>query len=203
MPMRRPTRDEVAVFPDKAAFRAWMEANHDSVAELWVGYYRKGVGKPSQSYADAVDVALAFGWIDGLTFRVDDEVHTNRFTPRRRGSHWSAINVERMQAMIDAGEAHPAGIAAFEARRPDRVGVYSYENAPRDLPRELAERLRGDAAAWAFWEAQPATYRRTATYWLLSAKRPETLQRRFETLRAECAAGRRLRQFAPARGGSG
>jgi uncharacterized protein YdeI (YjbR/CyaY-like superfamily) len=200
--MRRPTRDEVAVFPDKAAFRAWMEQHHDSVSELWVGYYRKGVDKVSQRYADAVDVGLAFGWIDGLTYRVDDEVHTNRFTPRRKGSNWSAINVQRMRALIDAGEAHAAGIAAFEARRPDRVGVYSYENAPRDLPAELAERMRRDAAAWAFWEAQPASYRRSATYWLVSAKRPETRERRFETLLSDSASGRRLRQFTPARGGS-
>jgi uncharacterized protein YdeI (YjbR/CyaY-like superfamily) len=193
--VRRPTRDEVAVFPDKAAFRAWMEQHHDSVSELWVGYYRKGVGKVSLRYADAVDVGLAFGWIDGLTYRVDDEVHANRFTPRRKGSNWSAINVERMRALIDAGEAHAAGIAAFEARRPDRVGVYSYENAPRDLPAELAERMRRDGAAWAFWEAQPASYRRSATYWLVSAKRPETRERRFETLLNDSASGRRLRQF--------
>lgn len=193
--MPRPTRDEVSVFPDKAAFRAWMEAHHDSAEELWVGYYRKSVGKTSQTYADAVDVALAYGWIDGLTYRVDDEVHTNRFTPRRKGSNWSAINVRRMQEMIDAGEAHPAGIAAFQAHRPERVGVYSYENAPRDLPPEYAARLERDAAAWAFWKGERPSYRRSATYWILSAKRPETRERRFELLLSDSAAGRRLRQY--------
>ena len=120
--MTRPTRDQVAVFPGKTAFRAWMDEHHDTAAELWVGYYRKSSGKTSITYADAVDVALAYGWIDGLTYRIDDEVHANRFTPRRRRSNWSAANVARMEALIAAGEAHSAGIAAFEARTPERTG---------------------------------------------------------------------------------
>jgi uncharacterized protein YdeI (YjbR/CyaY-like superfamily) len=193
--VKRPERAEVSVFPTKAAFRDWMAEHHDSVQELWVGYYRKGVGKPSISYGEAVDVGLAYGWIDGLTYRVDDEVHTNRFTPRRKGSNWSAINVARMQGLIEAGEADPAGIAAFEARTADRTGVYSYESAPRELPVEHADRLRRDPVAWQFWQTQPPSYRRTVTHWVVSAKRPETRDRRLASLLTECAAGRRLRQF--------
>lgn len=104
------------MFPNASELRRWFEANHEHVREAWIGYYRKGVGKASVRYPEAVDEALCFGWIDGLTYRVDDEVHTNRFTPRRRGSTWSTVNVRRMGELIAAGRAHPAGIAAFEAR---------------------------------------------------------------------------------------
>ena len=194
--MTRPTRDQVAVFRDKAAFRAWMDEHHDTAPDVWVGYYRKGAGKTSITYADAVDVGLAFGWIDGLTYRIDDEVHANRFTPRRRRSNWSAVNVGRMQALIAAGEAHPAGIAAFEARAPERTGVYSYENAPRDLPAEYAAALEANSEAWRFWQEQPPSYRRRATYWVVWAKRPETRERRFRTLIEDCAAGRRVKPLA-------
>jgi uncharacterized protein YdeI (YjbR/CyaY-like superfamily) len=195
-PLPRPSRDEVAVFSSRAEFVAWLEDHHATSDGLWVGYYRKGVGKTSVTYAEAVEVALAFGWVDSLTYRVDDEIHTNRFTPRRRGSNWSAVNVARMQRLIETGEARPAGIAAFEARTPERTGVYSYESAARDLPAPQAAQLRSNAAAWAFWEAQSASYHRAATHWVLSAKREETRQRRLATLIADCAAGRWIKPLA-------
>ncbi len=194
--MTRPTRDEVSVFPDKAAFRRWMDEHHADAAELWVGYYRKGSGRTSISYADAVDIGLAYGWIDGLTYGIDDEVHANRFTPRRPRSNWSAINVGRMQALMAAGEAHPAGIAAFDARTPERTGVYSYENAPRDLPAEYRAALEDNAEAFRFWEGQSPSYRRAATYWVVSAKRPETRDRRLRMLVEDSAAGRRVKPLA-------
>ena len=195
-PLPRPSREDVAVFPSRAEFGAWLEEHHATSDGLWVGYYRKGVGKRSISYVEAVETGLAFGWVDSLTYRVDEEIHTNRFTPRRRGSNWSAANVARMQELIESGAAHPAGIAAFEARTPERTGVYSYESAPRDLPPEDAARLRADSAAWAFWEAQPASYRRTVTHWVLSAKRAETRERRLVTLIGDCAAGRWIKPLA-------
>lgn len=186
----------MSVFPDKAAFRAWMDEHHADTAELWVGYYRKGSGKASISYPDAVDVGLAYGWIDGLTYRIDHEVHANRFTPRRAQSNWSTLNVGRMQALIAAGEAHPAGIAAFEARTPQRSGVYSYENAPRDLPADYHAALEANAVAFGFWKAQTPSYRRAATYWVVAAKRPETRERRLRTLVEDSAAGRRVKPLA-------
>ena len=195
-PLRRPSRNEVAVFPSRADFIAWLGEHHATSDGLWVGYYRKGVGKPSVSYTDAVEAGLAFGWVDSLTYRVDEEVHTNRFTPRRKGSNWSLANVARMERLIETGEAHPAGIAAFEARTPERTGVYSYESAPRDLPPPARERLHRNAAARSFWEAQSASYRRTATHWVLSAKRPETRERRLTTLIEDCAAGRPIKPLA-------
>ncbi|HET7685310.1 MAG TPA: hypothetical protein VFM19_02770 [Candidatus Limnocylindria bacterium] len=119
--IQRPTRDEVSIFPSKSAFVAWMEAHHDRTAALWVGYWRRGIDRPSMTYPESVEVGLAYGWIDSVTYRVDDEVTAIRFTPRRRGSTWSDLNVERMQRLIAAGDAHPAGIAAFEARSMSRT----------------------------------------------------------------------------------
>ena len=198
--MKRPAREQVIVFPDRAAMRAWLGAHHDTAGEAWVGLYRKGVPKPSISYADAVEVGLAFGWIDGISYGIDAELRAQRFTPRRRGSIWSAVNVARMQRIIDAGEAHPAGIAAFEARTPERTGVYSHENAPRDLPPPYEARLRANEAAWAFWHAQSPSYRRAATWWVLSAKHQATRDRHLATLIEDCAAGRWIKPTAYGRG---
>ena len=127
--MARPTRDQVTVFRTRAAFRSWLESNHDSAPELWVGYYRKGSAKKAMTYPQAVEEALCFGWIDGLTYRVDDEVHTNRFTPRRKGSNWSGPNIAKVAALKKAGRMHPAGLRAFEERdrRKDKTLSYGEE----------------------------------------------------------------------------
>ena len=193
--MRRPTRDEVAVFPDAAAFRAWLEAHHADTSQLWVGYYRKGVPKTSIRYPEAVEEALCFGWIDGIGYRVDDEVRTNRFTPRGKRSTWSTANVRRVGELREAGRMHPAGIAAFEARREDRTGIYSYENRPADLPPGFRERLEANADALRWWRAQTPGYRRMATWWVVSARREATREKRLATLIADSAEGRMVKPF--------
>lgn len=116
MPVRRPTRDEVEVFPSAADFRAWLVANHDSESQLFVGYYKKGVPKTAITYAQAVEEALCFGWIDGITYRVDEELTASRFTPRRRGSNWSATNVAKVAELVATGRMHPSGMRVFEER---------------------------------------------------------------------------------------
>jgi uncharacterized protein YdeI (YjbR/CyaY-like superfamily) len=194
--VRPPTRDEVRIFPDAAAFRRWLDEHHATDREVWVGYYRKGVDKPSITYREAVDEALCFGWIDGIGYRVDDESHTNRFTPRTRRSNWSAVNVRRVGELLAEGRMHPAGVAAFEARTPERTGVYSYENRPADLPEEYARRFGADEAAWAWWQAQTPSYRKAATWWVVSAKQEPTRLRRLEQLVADSAAGRALKMFS-------
>ncbi len=193
--MRRPTREEVAVFPDASAFRAWLQEYHADSSELWVGYYRKGVPKVSIRYPEAVEEALCFGWIDGIGYRVDDEVRTNRFTPRRRLSTWSDANVRRVAELRQAGRMHPAGIAAFEARREDRTGLYSYENRPADLPPGFRERLEATPDALRWWQAQTPGYRRMATWWVASAKREATREKRLATLIADSADGRMVKPF--------
>lgn len=121
--MKRPRPEDVRVFRGANAFRDWLEQHHANETEVWVGFYKKGVPKESITYAEAVEEGLCFGWIDGISYRVDDEIHTIRFTPRTRRSTWSAVNVARMQELITAGRAHPAGIAAFEARTSTRMGA--------------------------------------------------------------------------------
>jgi uncharacterized protein YdeI (YjbR/CyaY-like superfamily) len=184
-----PTADQVRIFASSDDFRAWLEANHGTASELWVGYYKKGVPKTSITYRQAVDEALCFGWIDGIGRRIDDEVHANRFTPRTKRSTWSAVNVARMGELIAAGRAHPAGIRAFEARTADNTGIYSYENRPADLPDAYLAQLKANEAAWTWWQSQRPGYRRTATWWVVSAKQEATRQRRLAELVEDSAAG--------------
>jgi uncharacterized protein YdeI (YjbR/CyaY-like superfamily) len=181
------------VFADSREFRDWLDEHHAAATELWVGYYKKGVAKTSMTYREAVDEALCFGWIDGIGRRIDDEVHANRFTPRTKRSTWSAVNVARMKELIAAGRAHPAGIRAFEARSPNRTGIYSYENRPADLPQEYRTRLEANERANAWWTAQTPGYRRAVTWWVISAKQEATRQRRLETLIVDCEAGRPIK----------
>jgi uncharacterized protein YdeI (YjbR/CyaY-like superfamily) len=115
-PVQRPTRDQVSIFPTADTFRAWLDANHDTASELFVGYYRAGSGNTAMTYSESVDEALCYGWIDGITYKVDEEVRATRFTPRRKGSNWSAPNIAKIAALTEAGRMHPAGTRAFEAR---------------------------------------------------------------------------------------
>jgi uncharacterized protein YdeI (YjbR/CyaY-like superfamily) len=190
---RAPVPTEVAIFPTADEFRAWLEANHDTATELWVGYFKKGVPKTSMTYKESVDEGLCFGWIDGLTRRMDDEVYTIRFTPRTPRSTWSAVNMARMGELMAAGRAHPAGIRAFEARTENNTGIYSYENRPADLPDAYLARLKANEAAWSWWQAQRPGYRRVATWWVVSARQEATRERRLATLIEDCAAGRMIK----------
>jgi uncharacterized protein YdeI (YjbR/CyaY-like superfamily) len=190
-----PSPADVVVLPSAGDFRAWLEANHDSVPELWVGFYKKGVDKTSISYKEAVDEGLCLGWIDGITRRIDDEVYAIRFTPRQKQSTWSAINVARVGELNAAGRMHPAGLRAFEARTSNRTGIYSYENRPRDLPGAYRRKVEANPAAWSWWQAQTPSYRRTATWWVISAKQEATRERRLAALIEDSAAGRRIKPF--------
>ncbi|MGH2428213.1 MAG: YdeI/OmpD-associated family protein [Candidatus Limnocylindria bacterium] len=190
---------KATLFATAADFRRWLEANHDTATELWVGYYKKGVGKTSMIYREAVEEALCFGWIDGQARSLDSERYANRYTPRRPTSNWSAINIAKVAELTAAGRMHPAGMRAFEQRDRRKDATYAYEVTPRELPPEWQARLRANADAWAYWQSQPPSYRRTASYWVLSAKRPETRERRMETLIADSAAGRMPRPFAVGR----
>jgi|SRR5688572_23217289 uncharacterized protein YdeI (YjbR/CyaY-like superfamily) len=188
--MKRPDRSEVLVFTTTADFRSWLEKNHDTATEAWIGYFRKGVPKTSQTYDEAVDQALCFGWIDGITYRVDDEVTTNRFTPRRKGSYWSSVNIGKVERLKAAGMMADAGLRAFEARDASAAARYSYENRPADLPPEMLAQLHASDAARAYWDAQSRSYRRTVSFWVVSAKQQSTRERRLAQLIADCEAGR-------------
>ena len=170
-------------FKTPAAFRAWLQKHHRTATELWVGYCKKNTGHPTITWQESVDEALCFGWIDGIRKSVDAESYTNRFTPRRAGSVWSAINTRRAAELIEG---------RTDARRPDarrtRRGTprepprhHSVRENPR-LDRVRAAEFKANRAAWEFFQAQPPGYRRLAIWWVVSAKREETRARRFEQL---------------------
>jgi uncharacterized protein YdeI (YjbR/CyaY-like superfamily) len=176
-------------FASPGEWRAWLEEHHDSADEVVVGYWRRGTGRPSLTWAQSVDEALCFGWIDGVRRRIDDERYCIRFTARRPRSRWSRVNVERVAELEAEGRMRPAGRAAFAARTEE--GTYSYEQQREArLDPDRAARLRADAAAWAHFSAQPPWYRRAAVHWVMSAKREETRDRRLAQLVACSAAGR-------------
>jgi uncharacterized protein YdeI (YjbR/CyaY-like superfamily) len=169
-------------------FAAWLEQHHESAGELWVGFYKKASGRPSMDWQGAVEQALRFGWIDGLRRSVDGESYVQRFTPRRPGSNWSLVNVATVERLKAEGVMAPAGLRAYEARREDRTGVYSSERGEAAvLPEEFERRFRAVKAAWKWFSARPPGYRRTATHWVVSAKREETRLRRLQQL-IECSA---------------
>lgn len=184
------TAERPAVFFDgPAAFRTWLEQHHDTASELWMGLHKRHVTDRGLTWEEAVPVALCFGWIDSVSQRIDEDSRRQRWTPRRPGSNWSAVNVAHVERLLGQGLMHPAGIAAFEARRADRTGVYSYER-PTELTPEQVAAVGADPAAAAFWEHTTAGYRRAAAAWLTEAKQEATRQRRLRQLVEDSAAGR-------------
>jgi uncharacterized protein YdeI (YjbR/CyaY-like superfamily) len=184
-------------FPTVADLRAWFKANHDKHAEAWFGFYKVGTGMPSITYRDAVDECLCFGWIDGVRYTIDEERWRERFTPRRAGSFWSSVNTKRALELIEEGRMTPAGLSAFEARDKDRTKRFDAERAAASLSPEEEALFRANDAAWRWFEAAPPSYRKPAIAYVATAKRPETRQKRLETLIADSAAGRRIGPLTP------
>lgn len=182
-------------FRTPSAFRKWLEKNHDAKTELLVGFWKKGTGRPSMTWPESVDEALSFGWIDGIRRRIDDESYSIRFTPRKRGSTWSAINIRRVAELRELGRMHPAGERAFEARTEQNSRIYSYEKKPASLDPELEKRFRANREAWTYFSSQPPGYRRVAIHWVMSAKRESTRERRLATLIDDSAHGRRIQAY--------
>lgn len=184
-------------FPSPAAFRAWLAAHHASHTELLVGFHKAGTGVPTMTWTESVREALCFGWIDGVRKRVDDTRYTIRFTPRKGVSIWSARNVKHVEELIAAGLMQPPGLAAFEARKANKVGVYSFEQALVELPEPFLRTFQRKKRAYAWFAAQPVSYRRPAIWWVISAKQEATRVRRLATL-MECSANEeRLPQLRP------
>jgi uncharacterized protein YdeI (YjbR/CyaY-like superfamily) len=182
----------VTHFESSQHFRRWLVEHHDKSTELWVAFYKKASGKGGITYSEAVDEALCFGWIDGIKKRVDGLSYTHRFSPRKSKSTWSLINIKRVEGLIAAGRMTPVGQKAFEARVPHRMGIYSFENLPRELDPALQRQFKGNKLAWGFFQAQPPGYRRLANWWVMSAKKDETRQRRLDALVTESAKGLRI-----------
>ena len=177
----------IKFFKSPAEFRKWLEKNHTSAQELWVGYYKKGTGKPSMTWPESVDEALCFGWIDGIRKSVEETSYTIRFTPRKRGSNWSAVNIGRVKELTETGRMRPAGLEAFERRLEDRSRVYTYEQRDATLDDAYERKLKANAKAWRFFQAQSPRYRKLASHWIMSAKRDETRLKRLDKLIADSA----------------
>lgn len=184
-------------FKTAADLRTWFERHHDTAPELWVGYYKTRSGKRGITWPESVDEALCFGWIDGIRKGLDENRYTNRFTPRKPTSNWSARNVERVQELTRLGRMRPAGLAAFEARKRERTGIYSYEQRPQDLPPEYERKVKANQRAWKFWRSVSPSYRKAATWWVISAKREDTRERRLATLIETSARGERIPPLTP------
>jgi len=179
-------------FTSPEKFRQWLERNHDGATELLLGFHKKSSGLKSVTYAEALDEALCFGWIDGVRKNLNETSYTIRFTPRKPRSIWSLVNVNHVERLQKEGRMHPAGLAAYERHAPERTGIYSFENAPRELPPEYEKVFRQNKAAWKFFQAQPPGYKRLMVFRTVSAKKEETRLRRLKQLIESSEKGVRM-----------
>ena len=180
-------------FATPGKFREWLAANHETAVELIVGYHRKATGKPSMTWPESVDEALCFGWIDGIRRSIDETSYSSRFTPRRKGSVWSAVNVARVKVLTEEGRMQTKGLAAFAAVVEGKAKTYSYEKREAGLDEASKARFQKNAKAWAFFEKQPPGSCKLISWWVTSAKKEETRRTRLEKLIAASAEGKRLR----------
>ena len=187
-----PETGEVRFFETAADLRAWLAANHETATELWVGMYRKASGRPSITWPEVVDEVLCFGWIDGIRKGIDDISYRNRITPRRKGSNWSAINISRVAELEAEGRMTDAGRRAFALRDEAKSRIYSYEREAAAFDAAAEAAFRANDAAWQWFERVGPYYRKAATYWVMSAKRPETRERRLALLIEHSANGRQV-----------
>ncbi len=180
-------------FKTAAEFRAWLKKHHTIADEIIVGYYKKSSGKPSITWQESVDEALCFGWIDGIRRKYGDDCYGNRFTPRRPGSNWSTININRVAELTRQKRMQPAGLAAFARRTEAKSGIYTYEQKDvLPLDKTIEKKFRANKKAWEFFQAQPPYYRKLMIRWINSAKAEETRLRRLAKLMASSQQGRRM-----------
>jgi uncharacterized protein YdeI (YjbR/CyaY-like superfamily) len=191
-------KDRLRFFRTPAELRRWLAKNHDRSTELWIGFYRKDSGKGGINYAQALDEALCYGWIDGIRKKLDDESFTTRFTPRKPTSIWSNVNIAHVARLTKEGRMQPPGHAAFAKRTSERSGVYSFERESAELEPQMQKEFRKHRNGWKFFESQPPYYRRVASWWVISAKRDETRSSRLQQLITRSDLQERLPQFTPA-----
>lgn len=183
---------EPVFFANQAEFRKWLELNHTSEKELLAGYYKVGTGQQNMTWSQSVDEALCFGWIDGIRRSIEKDSYCIRFTPRRPGSTWSAVNIKKVEELIKKGLMHPAGLESYNKRKGQKSGVYSYENIPVSLSPELGHLFKENKKAWEFFEKQAPSYRKTIYRWIMDAKQETTRQRRLKKVISASETGFKL-----------
>jgi uncharacterized protein YdeI (YjbR/CyaY-like superfamily) len=187
-------------FPTPPDFRTWLKANHEKFRELFVGFHKRSSGKPSITWLESVQVALCFGWIDGVRKSLNETSYMIRFTPRKLTSTWSSINIKFVQELTKKGLMHPAGLKAFAARNVKKSGIYSYEQRKSArFTREQEKQFRANKAAWEFFRSQAPWYRRVTTYWVITAKKKETKRKRLSELIGHSQNQRRVPGLIPAK----
>lgn len=179
-------------FANSGEFSDWLEENHLIQKEVYVGFYKISSGKPSLTWSQSVDVALCFGWIDGVKKSIDGESYMQRFTPRKEASNWSLINLKKIELLIQKGLMRPAGIEIYNKRRLDKCAVYSFENEPAKLSDEMESIFRKNIEAWMYFKNQSPTYRKSILHWIMSAKQESTRFSRLEKLIISCSNKQRL-----------
>ncbi len=183
---------EAIFFNGPEEWRSWLETNHAKADEQWVGFHKVGTGKTGITYSQALDEALCFGWIDSVR-RGGHAAWSIRFTPRKKGSIWSAVNSKRIGELIAEGHVAPPGLAAYEGRNREKQQLYSYENRDKGLAPEFVARFRAAPEAWAWFDSMALSYRHPAVWWVMSAKQEATRERRLAVLIADSAAGRKIK----------
>lgn len=180
-------------FATQENFRTWLEQNHESESELVVGYYKVGTNKPSMTWSESVDQALCFGWIDGVRRSIDDESYCIRFTPRKKNSIWSAINIEKMEKLTQLGLVAPAGLKAYSYKTEKNSYNYSYERALAQFTTAQINLFKSNEQAWEFFSKQAPSYQKVILHWVTSAKQEKTQLARLEKLIQASEKGERLR----------
>ncbi|GAB3911267.1 YdeI/OmpD-associated family protein [Larkinella knui] len=179
-------------FATPAEFRQWLEENHATVKELFVGFYKVGSGKPSITWPQSVDEALCFGWIDGVRKSIDETSYMIRFTPRKAKSIWSAVNLKRIGELTEQGLVKPAGLKVFQERDLKKAGIYAYEKEDQQLDEAFEAQLKANEKAWQFFHKQAPSYQKTIRNWVMSAKQPETRLKRLTSLIEDSENGRKV-----------
>jgi uncharacterized protein YdeI (YjbR/CyaY-like superfamily) len=167
-------------FQTQEKFRAWLEKHYQTETELVVGFYKVSSKKPTMTWSESVDQALCFGWIDGIRKTIDEESYTIRFTPRKKSSIWSVINIKKVEQLTKAGLMTEAGKKAFELKSEERSGIYSHEKEAYILDPELEKQFKANKSAWDFFEKQAPSYKRVVIHVIMSAKQEKTRLSRLE-----------------------
>lgn len=179
-------------FATQNDFRRWLEENHETATEIIVGYYNVKSGKGGMTWSESVDQALCFGWIDGVRRKIDEESYSNRFTPRRANSNWSAVNIVKVAELTEKDLMKPAGIAAFAKRKESKSAIYAYENELKQFSDEFEKQFKSNEKAWSFFEKQANWYKKQMINWVMTAKQKATREKRLERLIAESGNEKRV-----------
>lgn len=176
-------------------FRKWLKENHDKETEIIVAFYRKGIGKRSITWEEAVDEALCFGWIDSIRRKIDDESYSNRFTPRKKTSIWSAKNIANIERLQKESLMHPAGLEAFEHRKEHLLKIYSFESKAKELDEDFTQLFKINRKAWEFFTNQAPSYQKVIIHWIMTAKQETTRLSRLQKTITASGEGKRIQQY--------